>query len=82
MTFTLEQALKAQQALRKAADLPAEEFPIQAFVGMLSDEIEALHQKGKTYEEITQLINYAAQADLSTSSVRENYASPGDRKRS
>lgn len=49
---------------------------------MLNDEIETLRQKGKTDEEITELINYAANANLSTSSVSENYASPEDRKRS
>ena len=81
MTFTLEQALKAQQVLREAADLPGEEFPLQAFVGMLSDEIEALRRKGKTDEEITGLINRAAGIDLSTSAVTENYASPEDRQR-
>jgi len=81
MTFTLEQALKAQQALRDAAQLPAEKFPVQAFVGMLSDEIEALRRKGKTDEEITDLINGVAGTKLSASDVVNYYASSAERGR-
>ncbi len=38
-TYPLEEAVKAQKALRAAAGLGAEQFPIEAFVGMISDEI-------------------------------------------
>ena len=41
-TYSLEQAIRAQKALRDAAGLSPEMFPVQAFVGMISDEIEKL----------------------------------------
>jgi len=81
MTFNLEQALKAQQALRTAADLPDEQFPLQAFVGMLSDEIEALRKNNKSDAEIAGLINKAAGTQLTTAEISENYASPDSRRR-
>ena len=75
MTFTVEQALKAQHALRAAAGLPEEQFPIQAFIGMLSDKIEVLRKSGKSDEEIASLINAAARSSIPASAVTENYAS-------
>ena len=41
-TYSVEQAIQAQKALRHAAGLGPEMFPIQAFVGMISDEIQEL----------------------------------------
>ncbi len=79
MMFTLEQALKAQEALREAANLAPEQFPLGAFVGMLSDEIETLRKQGKTDEEITRLINESTGAGISVSDIKENYASPEER---
>ncbi len=48
MTLTGQQAADAQTALRQALGLPPEQFPLQAFVGMVSDEIEQLRSKGET----------------------------------
>ena len=80
MTFTLEQALKAQRALRAAAKLPDEQFPIQAFIGMLSDEIETLREQGRSDEEIAELINGSAGTDVPTAAVTENFA-PAEQRR-
>ncbi len=38
--YPVEEAIRAQKALREAAGLGPEQFPIQAFVGMISDEVE------------------------------------------
>lgn len=46
-SYPIEEALKAQKALRNAAGLGDEMFPIQAFAGMISDEVEALRNRGK-----------------------------------
>lgn len=81
MQFTLEQAMRAQQALRQAAALPPEQFPLEAFVGMISDEMEALRKAGKSDEEITEIVNRAAQTQLSTSDIASNYATPEERHR-
>ena len=47
-TYPLEEALKAQTGLRNAAGLEPEQFPMQALVGMMSDEIQALREQGRT----------------------------------
>lgn len=46
--YPVEEAVKAQKSLRLAAGLGPEEFPIQAFVGMISDEIDSLREHGKS----------------------------------
>ncbi len=74
--FPLEEALKAQKALRDAAGLPPEQFPMQAFVGMISDEVESLRQRGKTDEDIVALIRQSSAIELTVAELAENYASP------
>jgi hypothetical protein len=54
--FTLDEALKAQRALRTQAGLGPEMFPMQAFVGMISDEIDSLRKSGKSDDEIAAVI--------------------------
>ena len=51
-THPLEEALRAQKALRALAGLGPETFPVQAFVGMISDEIETLRTQGLSDEDI------------------------------
>lgn len=75
-TYSLEEALKAQKALRDAAGLGAETFPIQAFVGMISDEVEALRKRGKSDAEIANLIQSNSRIQISAEEIAENYASP------
>jgi len=75
-TYTIEQALRAQKVLRDAAGLGTEMFPIQAFVGMISDEIEALRSQGKTDEEIANLITANANIEITASEIADNFASP------
>ena len=81
MEFTVEQAMKAQSALRTQAGLPAESFPLAAFIGMLSDEIEELPKVGRSDGEIAKAISVATGALITESDVREHYASPEDRHR-
>ena len=45
-TFKLGEALEAQGAMRRSLGLPEEVFPVEAFVGMISDEIEASRRAG------------------------------------
>ena len=78
-TYSLEEALKAQKALRDAAGLGEEKFPIQAFVGMISDEVEALRKRGKSDEEIATLIESNSGIQISAAEIAENYASPDER---
>ncbi len=78
-TYAVEQAVRAQKALRDAAGLGPEMFPIQAFVGMISDEIEELRSQGKTDAEIASLIAANSNIEITASEIAENYASPEDR---
>jgi hypothetical protein len=78
-TYTLEEAIKAQRALRAAAGLGEERFPISAFVGMISDEVEALRKAGKTDEEIASVIESSSHIDISAAEITENYANPEER---
>ncbi len=80
-TYPIEEAIKAQRALRDAAGLAEEMFPIEAFVGMISDEVEALRKRGKSDEEIAKLIQSNSRIQISAAEIRENYASPDERHR-
>ena len=79
-TYPIEQALRAQKALRDAAGLGPEMFPIEAFVGMISDEIEKLRSQGKTDSEIAALITENSNIEITAEEISENYASPEDRQ--
>jgi hypothetical protein len=73
---SLEAALQAQKALRDAAGLEAEQFPVQAFVGMVSDEIEQLRNLGRSDEQIASIIQSNSSIRISATDIAENYAAP------
>lgn len=75
-TYPIEEALKAQTALRSAAGLEPEQFPIQSFVGMISDEIETLRTQGKSDEEIASLIRRSSRIEIDSQDIAANYAPP------
>ena len=77
--YSVEEALKAQKALRDLGGLGPEEFPIQAFVGMISDEIEHLRNMGRSDEEIARVIATNSKIDITAAEIAENYASPVER---
>ena len=81
MKFTLEQAMKAQAALRSEAGLAPEHFPLPAFIGMISDEIEALQKAGRSEADIAKSISRATGAIVTPDDVREHYAPPEARHR-
>lgn len=77
--FTIEEAVKAQKALRAAAQLPPEQFPVEAFVGMISDEIEAMRKHGKSDEEIADVVRQNSSIEITASEIRQHYAPPEER---
>jgi hypothetical protein len=77
--FPIEQTLQAQKALRDAAGLPPEMFPVQAFVGMISDEIEKLRSQGKTDSDIAALILQNSKIEITAQDISRNYAPPEQR---
>lgn len=80
-TFGLEEALRAQRALREAAGLEQERFTVEAFVGMISDEIEALRGQGFSDEDVARVIRSSAMVEVSAEEIASNYATPEERGR-
>jgi hypothetical protein len=78
--YTLDEALKAQTALRAQAGLGPEMFPLEAFVGMISDEIESLRKCGKSDDEIAAVIQSNSSIKITASEIAEYYASPEQRQ--
>jgi hypothetical protein len=78
-TYPIEEALRAQKALRAAAGLAPELFPIAAFVGMVSDEIEALRKRGYSDEQIARTVSQSSAIEITAAEIAANYASPADR---
>jgi hypothetical protein len=77
--YPVEEAVKAQKALRAASGLGPEMFPIQAFVGMISDEVESLRKLGKSDEEIAEMIRANSSIEITPAEIAENYATPEER---
>jgi hypothetical protein len=78
--YGLEQIMRAQAALRSAAGMQPEEFPMEAFVGMVSDEVEDLRAQGRSDEEIVAIIRTSSGIDIDAATLAENYASAEDRQ--
>jgi hypothetical protein len=78
-TYPVAEAVRAQAALRDLAGLGPEMFPVQAFIGMISDEIETLRSQGHTDEEIAHTIQSHSDIVLTAQDIAENYASPEQR---
>ena len=78
-TFSLEDALAAQREMRAALGLAEERFPLAAFIGMVSDEIEQLRINGKSDDAIAQLMSEATGRNLSADDLARYYATPEER---
>ncbi|HEY0795046.1 MAG TPA: hypothetical protein VGD64_04625 [Acidisarcina sp.] len=78
-TYPIEEALRAQKALRDLAGLAPEMFPVQAFVGMISDEVETLRTQGHTDEQIAETIQANSKIKISARDIATNYATPEER---
>ena len=77
--YPIEEAMQAQKALRMLGGLGPETFPIQAFVGMISDEIQHLRKLGHSDEEIARVITANSKIEITAGEIAENYASPEER---
>ena len=79
--FTIEQALAAQRAMRESLGLGEEVFPVPAFIGMVSDEIQQMREAGKQDREIAALIETATGKKISLDEIARFYAPPEQRTR-
>ena len=82
MDFSLDEAMRAQQALRKALDLPPESFPLPALIGMISDEIEKMRDAGRSDADISAVIEAATGKHVPAEEIVRHYAPPEERHRS
>ncbi len=77
--FPLEEIMKAQNTLRGVAHMVPERFPLPFIIGMLSDEIEALRQRGRNDDDIAALISGNSLIKVEAETIRKYYAEPGTR---
>lgn len=76
MDFDLEDGMRAQRALREALGLGPERFPLPAFIGMLSDEIEQMRAAGRSDADVSRIIETATGQRIEPSEIARHYASP------
>ena len=79
--YPLDEALRAQKALREAAGFGPEMFPLEAFVGMVSDEIEQLREQGKSDDQIAALIRANSGIEITGEEISRNFATSEERQR-
>ena len=77
--YSVEQAIRAQKALRDLAGLEPEMFPVEAFVGMISDEVQALRERGISDQQIAATIKASSSIVISAEEIAANYATPEQR---
>lgn len=74
--FSVQEAVAVQREMRRSLGLGAEEFPLPAFVGMISDEIEQLRAAGRSDADIVAMIKATIGRDVSSADIAEHYAPP------
>ena len=75
-SYPLEEAMKAQAALRSAARMPPERFPLPQIISMFSDEIEALRNQGRPDDEIAAIIAGSSTMRVTANEIQKFYSSP------
>lgn len=75
-TFKLGEALEAQGAMRRSLGLPEEVFPVQAFVGMISDEIEASRRAGRDDQALVDLVRDTTGKVVTVEDIARFYVPP------
>jgi len=78
-TYPVEEAIRAQKALRELAGSEPEVFPVEAFAGMISDEAETLRKQGHSDEMIARTIAANSKIIITPAEIAPNYASPEER---
>lgn len=79
MDFDLDEALRARRALRDALGLGAERFPMPAFVGMISDEVEQMRAAGRTDDEVAAIVSRETGKEVTADEIARHYAEPDAR---
>ena len=77
--YPLEEVMKAQSVLRSAARMAPERYPLPQIIGMLSDEIQALREKGRSDDEIAAIITGNSLIHVDADCLQRFYATPEQR---
>ena len=78
--FTIDESIRAQKAMRAELDMPEEMFPVPAFVGMVSDEIDKLRAAGRSDDDIAAIVKEATGKDLPPEAIAKHYATEEERR--
>lgn len=78
--FTADDAASATTALREELGLPEQRFRTEVFVGMISDEIEALRKAGRNDEAIANVLRDRCGIELDAETIGRYYVEPNDRR--
>ncbi len=79
-TFSSQEAVAVQRELRGSLGLGPEAFPLPAFIGMISDEIEQFRSAGRSDADIAAVIKNTIGRDVAPSDIAEFYAPPDARR--
>ena len=79
--FTADDAASATTALREELGLPAQRFPTEVFVGMISDEIEALREAGRSDDAIANVLRNRCGIEIDAETIQRFYVAPDARRR-
>jgi len=77
--FSAQEAVAVQRELRRTLGLDAEAFPLPAFIGMISDEIEQFRASGRGDKDVAAVIRACIGRDVEPSDIARYYAPPDAR---
>ncbi len=77
--FSAQEAITVQREMRRALGLAAETFPLPAFIGMISDEIEQFRAVGRSDADVAALIRATTGREVDPADIAKFYASPAAR---
>lgn len=75
-TFSVREAVAVQAELRRSLALNPEQFPLPAFIGMISDEIDQFRDAGRSDADVVALIKSTIGRDITVADIERFYASP------
>jgi hypothetical protein len=75
-TFSAHEAVAVQEELRRTLALEPEQFPLPAFIGMISDEIDQFRDAGRSDADVVALIKNTVGRDVTVADIERFYAPP------
>ncbi|MDQ2866425.1 MAG: hypothetical protein M3R51_09385 [Candidatus Eremiobacteraeota bacterium] len=78
-TFSAQEAVAVQADLRRSLELGPEQFPLPAFIGMISDEIDQFRDAGRSSADVATVIKNAIGRDVAVADIDRFYA-PADKR--